>query len=191
MRSLSSRTLCKLLEHGSISEPIEGLAGTLIVTDLTGAKRTVVTDSCLLAVEAVRLGVHPESVSRVLHWMDFERFVAKVFESFDYEVVHNMRISYSGRRRQVDVVAKTKDFWVAADCKHWLHSRSLKSAAAKQKERCEMLSRLSGIRVVPVIVTLGYNGIVHGVPVVAAYVLRDFVLGLPECVDGAALSYHS
>lgn len=180
------RTLLSLLEQGSIPVPLEGLPGTQVVTDLAGISRTVVTDHTSLAIEAVRLGVHPESVSRVLDWKDFERFVAKVFESFDYEVVHDVRINYSGIRRQIDVVAKSKVFWVGVDCKHWSRSGSLGVAAAKQKERCTILSRMSGVKVVPIIVTLGYKGIVEGVPVVAAYTLRDFVLSLPEYLEDFA-----
>jgi len=160
------------------------LPGVIVHTDLDGRKILVVQNRCELAVEAVRMGCNVDEVTRLLEWREFEMFVSNVFESFGYDVKHDYRFKHRGVRRQVDVLAIQGRRAFSVDCKHWSKTHSLGVYIQKQVERSVLLAEfLSDKEVYPLMVTLGSNGFVDGVPIVASYALRDFLLNLDQYVD--------
>ncbi|PSN87541.1 hypothetical protein B9Q03_10405 [Candidatus Marsarchaeota G2 archaeon OSP_D] len=160
------------------------LPGVIVYTDLDGRKILVVQNRCELAVEAVRMGCNVDEVTRLLEWREFEMFVSNVFESFGYDVKHDYRFKHRGVRRQVDVLAIQGRRAFSVDCKHWSKTHSLGVYIQKQVERSVLLGEfLSDKEVYPLMVTLGSNGFVDGVPIVASYALRDFLLNLDQYVD--------
>ncbi|MEM0120573.1 MAG: restriction endonuclease [Thermoprotei archaeon] len=119
-----------------------------------------------------------------LEWRDFEVFVSRAFESFGYDVKHDFRFKYRGVRRQVDVVATQGRRVFSVDCKHWSKTRGLGAPAQRQVERSALLAEyLEDKEVYPMIVTLGFNGYIEDVPIVASYSLRDFLLNLDQYID--------
>jgi len=70
--------------------------------------KSVVLDRVLLGIEAIKRGADPSSVARILDWRSFERFVARAFETMEYDVNEDFRFKLGKTRRQVDVVATKK-----------------------------------------------------------------------------------
>jgi len=141
-------------------------------------------DKVELAAEAVRLGCGVELVAGLLGWREFEVFVSQAFESYGYQVKHDYRFRIGSRRRQVDVVATLGRRVFCVDCKHWAKGGNLSGVVRSQLERCSLLAQVMPDKAVyPLIVTLASNTIIEGVPVVAAYALRDFLLNLEQYLD--------
>lgn len=162
----------------------EEITGVRQYTDLDGSMILVVEDRCLLAAEAVRLGLSVDVASKLLGWREFERFVSAAFESHGYSVAHDYRFTVGGLRRQIDVVAAYGERVFCVDCKHWSKTRGLKAVCQSQVERCRLLTHTTTWReIYPIVVTLSFNGVIEGVPVVAAYALRDFLLNLDQYLD--------
>lgn len=181
------RLAIKLLREGSArleAEPEFLPPGTTLQKDLSGTYLLVVRDRVELAAEAVRLGLAVEAAARLLEWREFERFVSRAFESHGYMVKHDYRFKAKGLRRQVDVLAVLGKRAFCVDCKHWSKTGGLKQVVRRQLERCALLSETMPDRqVYPLVVTLGSNALIDGVPVVAAYALRDFLLNLDQYLD--------
>ncbi len=174
--------LLDLLNHKRVCGPPEGLEtlpGVGIVRSLDGERCLEVREPVQVAVEAIRLGLHPDIVANSLGWRDFELFVTEAFESFGYTVTHDLRFKLHGQRKQVDVVAVNNNLVVAVDCKHWSKGGSLVAVVRAQRERSTLLATHLGVKqVLPVVVTLARSEVLNGVPVVAARALRDFILNL-------------
>lgn len=160
------------------------LPGVAVARDLSGNEFWYASQKCELAVYAVARGADPVSVSRFLHWKEFEEFVTRAFESFGYPVKHDFRFKTNGLRRQVDVVANLPGMLASVDCKHWSRAAGLPAACRDQAERSALLSSyLGGVKVLPIVATLGSSRVYEGVPVVSAGSLRDFLLNLDSYVD--------
>jgi hypothetical protein len=165
--------LLELLKKGSVDFEVDAPGVEVL------QHKSVVLDRVLLGIEAIKRGADPSSVARILDWRSFERFVARAFETMEYDVNEDFRFKLGKTRRQVDVVATKKDFAVAIDCKHWTKTKSFSSAMHSHVQRCSLLALCLKKSVLPVIVTLGSTLVLDGVPIVASYKLRDFALELP------------
>jgi len=78
-------------------------------------------------LNALRLGVDASSLARYLDWREFERLATSLLSEAGYEAEWNVRLSYSGRRIQVDVLAYNGSILLVMDCKRW--NRSLTPSA--------------------------------------------------------------
>jgi len=72
-----------------------------------------------VALEAIRLGVDGERISRYLDWREFEGLAAEAFKEIGYEVYGDLRFKYGGRRHQIDLLAYNGILMLLVDCKHW------------------------------------------------------------------------
>jgi hypothetical protein len=179
--------LIKLLKKRVVAEEAgvpDHIPGVDRAFALNGLNTLVVKDVCLVAVESVKLGANPLFVATLLQWRDFEKFVSQAFDSFGYKVKHDHRFSLNGIKRQVDILAQKRNMVVSVDCKHWTKTHSFRTAVTKHIERSTLLARsIPRLDVLPVIVTLGFSNVVEGVPIVAAYALRDFLLNLEDHIE--------
>jgi Holliday junction resolvase len=83
-----------------------------------------------------------EEVLEKFDWRGFERTVAEIFESNDFEVKQNFTFK-TKRRYQIDVLARRERIVLCVDCKEWGKGRykktGLKYAANSQEERVNQL----------------------------------------------------
>jgi len=97
-----------------------------------------------IAEQLIRLGGDFQTVSRSLGWLEFEEFVAHVFEENGYNVLRRFRFQAEGRRWEIDVLATKFPYIVCAECKHW--TKGIGDAAARKiveihKEKTEVFAR--------------------------------------------------
>ncbi|MBN2331300.1 MAG: hypothetical protein JXC85_05795 [Candidatus Aenigmarchaeota archaeon] len=122
-----------------------------------------------------------ESIGPRMKWQYFEMLVGFVFEQNGYDVTVGAVRKGSWGRRQYDVLAESQRHLFAADCKRWTGRRyresQLRSAAAKQAERCMLLKSETDKGIIPLIVTLLPEGMVihDGVPIVPFEDLNSFL----------------
>lgn len=148
-----------------------------------------------LLLEAWRRGFDPVELSLKAGWRDFEQLCAEVFERCGYRALRNVRVKSRERFFELDVVAISRPWVLAVDCKRWrrLRSSHLKSAASMQRERCSALASAlssaqnlraevegwSEAKVVPLVVNL-YEGVVKVHDGVAIVPLNKLVAFLNE-----------
>jgi len=148
-----------------------------------------------LLLEAWQRGFDPVELSLKAGWRDFEQLCAEVFERCGYRALLNVRVKSRGRFFELDVVAISRPWVLAVDCKRWrrLRSSHLKSAASMQRERCSALASAlssaqnlraevggwSEAKVVPLVVNL-YEGVVKVHDGVAIVPLNKLVAFLNE-----------
>jgi hypothetical protein len=70
-------------------------------------------------LNALRLGVDASSLAKYLNWREFERLTTSLLGGAGYEAEWNVRLSYLGRRIQVDVLAYNGNILLVIDCKRW------------------------------------------------------------------------
>lgn len=136
-----------------------------------------------------------QKVSSESIWQNFERLVAFIFEKNDFKVEIGKVKTSNKKRRQYDVIARSKDRTFLVECKRWSGNRyrlsALKKAAMDHRERSEFYRELTNEFVVPIIVTLIEEEIqvFEDVPLVPVSKLNSFLaevgLGLssPQAPD--------
>lgn len=187
--SLIEKWLCDLKTKGFME--LRGPEGSWIVVDKLG-----------LALEAISLGASPESVSRWLHWRDFEKLCLKVFELNGFRTILSFRFKAIGHLHEVDVLAIKYPLLLAIDCKSWgIRSGKpsmLREAVKRQVKRVEALtSTLPGLKkrlgledgariiLTAVIVTLFEESlkIYAGIPIVPISKLNNFIQEIHAYLD--------
>ena len=154
-----------------------------------------------LAVRAINLGADIGQVAGLLQWKEFEAISALTLERNGYFPVRNVRLKYSGRRMEIDIVACKKPLAVCADCKHWrqgINPSTLSNVVREQIKRTKALaeclhdatikilcSSWTSIKLVPAIFSLTANRtkVFDNVPVVPILQLQDFLNQLPAYAD--------
>ena len=128
-------------------------------------------------------------------WKEFEGFCSRVLEEHDWRVQKNFRFK-SGRRYEIDILAKKGSRILAIDCKHWGirpgKATQLRYAAEMQAERASELSRINMLdsfgkktEFHPLIVTLLQEDINEesGVWIVPVFKLNNFLLNADEYLE--------
>jgi len=121
-----------------------------------------------------------------MKWQWFEKLAAMVFGENGFAVRQGEVRMFGATRRQYDIIAEGPRFIIAADCKRWSGNRGkasqAKRAAEAQAERCGLLRQGNPKEIIPMIITLGSEGIsVHpGVPVVPIGMLNSFLNSIEE-----------
>ena len=126
-----------------------------------------------------------EKLSIDLDWKEFEVLAEKVFASFGYSTIRNLRLKKP--RMEIDLVASKGNFSFAADCKHWKRTAgnaSMTRIGEKQASRAKRISE-DGLhkKVMPMILTMRDESLFvleNGVPVVPIHRLSDFILNWEE-----------
>ncbi len=126
-----------------------------------------------------------ESLSLGLDWKEFEAFAEKVFASFGFATVRNLRLRKP--TMEIDLVASRAGFSFVADCKHWkrtVGSASMTRIGERQADRARRIANDGSLRkVMPMILTLRDESLFvleNGVPVVPINQLSDFILNWEE-----------
>ena len=96
-----------------------------------------------VALEAIRLGVDGERISRYLDWREFEGLAAEAFTEIGYEVYGDLRFKYGGRGHQIDLLAYNGILMLLVDCKHW---RKPPSPSEEERMIVEQERRLIDLR---------------------------------------------
>jgi len=163
------------------------------------------TQKIMIAVEAIKLGFHIDSVCRWLSWQDFERMVLYILEQKGYETLIHQRIKANGKIYEIDVLGIREDFILCIDCKHWKRRFSFSQLTKITKEQLTKVEVLSKnikkieekirkkldtpIKILPVVVTLipfpvnAYEKI----PLVPVLKFNSFLDGIYGCVDKFAV----
>ena len=105
----------EIAEHSLISESI--VNEVLDKFDLKD--RMSFEQRVKVALEAIRLGVDGERISRYLDWREFEGLAAEAFTEIGYEVYGDLRFKYESRWHQIDLLAYNGILMLLVDCKHW------------------------------------------------------------------------
>ena len=144
-----------------------------------------------LALLCLRLGMDERSVSKHLDWRDFEKFISKLLEYYDYLVYRNFRFSFKGKRYEVDVIGVSYTYSLIIDCKHWqkVSPSKLHDVTLRHRERTEALAKgyrggwfdIRGLRrgskLVPVLITLTSPRVpvINNVLIVPISMLKGFL----------------
>jgi len=158
-----------------------------------------VLDPVGLALQCLKLGMDERILSKHLDWRDFEVFVSKLLEYYDYIVYRNFRFRFKGKRYEVDVLGISHTYSLVVDCKHWrkLPLNTLYNVTARHKERVEALARgyrggwfevkglRKGSKLVPVLITLTSPKIpvINGVLIVPIFMLKGFLDDIYRVVE--------
>ncbi|MDD4650770.1 MAG: restriction endonuclease [Methanothrix sp.] len=114
-------------------------------------------------------------------WQNFEKLVAFIFEKNDFQVEIGRVKTSNKKRRQYDVIARSKDRTFLVECKRWSGNRyrlsALKKAAMDHRERSEFYRKLTNECAVPIIVTLIEEEIqvFEDVPLIPVFRLNSFL----------------
>jgi hypothetical protein len=114
-------------------------------------------------------------------WQNFERLVAFIFEKNDYLVEIGRVKTSNKKRRQYDVIARSKDRTFLVECKRWSGNRyrlsALKKAVGDHRERAEFFRKVTNECAIPIIVTLIEEEIhvFEDVPLVPVFRLNSFL----------------
>jgi len=130
------------------------------------------------AFTAITNGYPIEEVSECLDWRDFEGLVSQILLENGFEVEKNVILTKP--RMEIDVVGVKLNVVILIDCKHWkrMSNSALIEIVKKQVNRVKRYaSKLTGVMVVPVIVTLHQEEIifVNKVPIVPIMQLSSFL----------------
>jgi Holliday junction resolvase-like predicted endonuclease len=126
-----------------------------------------------------------ETLSLGLDWREFEAFAEKIFASFGFSTVRNLRLRKP--TMEIDLVASRAGFSFVADCKHWKRNvgpASMTRIGERQTVRAKRIANDGSLRkVMPMILTLRDESLFvleNGVPVVPIQRLPDFILNWEE-----------
>ena len=113
-----------------------------------------------------------------MNWKDFEALVSKILDENDFQVEQNVILTKP--RMEIDVIGIKLNTAILIDCKHWkrMSNSALIEIVKKQVNRVKRYaSKLTGVMVVPVIVTLHQEEIifVNKVPIVPIMQLSSFL----------------
>jgi len=117
-------------------------------------------------------------------WQEFEEKVREVLEGHGYTTSFRVVFRDEEGRAEIDVVAERFGLILAIDAKRytkrWHRVSALKKQSEKHAERCKRYERLTGRKVIPVVVSLIDDRIVfhEGCIVVPFDNLDDFLLNL-------------
>ena len=130
------------------------------------------------AFTAITNGYPIEEVSECLDWRDFEGLVSQILLENGFEVEKNVILTKP--RMEIDVIGIKLNVAILIDCKHWkrMSNSALIEIVKKQVNRVKRYaSKLTGVMVVPVIVTLHQEEIifVNKVPIVPIMQLSSFL----------------
>lgn len=122
-----------------------------------------------------------QKVSSESIWQNFERLVAFIFEKNDFQVEIGRIKTSNKKRRQYDVIARSKGRTFLVECKRWSGNRyrlsALKKAVIDHRERSEFYRKLTNECAVAIIVTLIEEEIqvFEDVPLVPVFKLNSFL----------------
>ena len=122
-----------------------------------------------------------QKISSESIWQNFERLVAFIFEKNDFQVEIGKVLTSNKKRRQYDVIARSKDRTFLVECKRWSGNRyrlsAIKKAVADHRERSEFYRKLTNKLVFPIIVTLIEEEIqvFEDVPLIPIFRLNSFL----------------
>jgi len=117
-------------------------------------------------------------------WQEFEEKVKSILEGHGYETKFRVIFKDETGRAEIDVVAEHFGLILAIDAKRytkrWYRVSALKKQSEKHVERCKRYEKLTGKKVIPIVVSLIDDQIVfHGGCIVIPFdSLNDFLLNL-------------
>lgn len=82
-------------------------------------KKLTVQQRLGIAIMAIKAGADLQQVSKNFGWLEFEEFVAHIFEENDFKVLRRFRFQAEGRRWEIDVLASKYPHIICAECKHY------------------------------------------------------------------------
>ncbi|MDP6459268.1 MAG: restriction endonuclease [Candidatus Hydrothermarchaeota archaeon] len=122
-------------------------------------------------------------------WQELEELTRRILEAHGYECDFRRVFKTDRRKYEVDVIARKAEHVLAIDCKHYLKTKSRRSAlkveAKKHFERCGEYTGVHKEDVVPVIITLLDDALFYanGCIVVPLRALNDFLLNNDDYLD--------
>ncbi len=157
-----------------------------------------ITDKSGLVIEAWMKGLNITEIALRTGWKDLEKLCSVIMKRFGYRTYRNFRFKYSGKNREIDVLALSEPIILLGDCKLWRRARvyQLKVAAKLQKDRARLFSEAlhhsnlvknlvkdwKYAKIYPMIITVLKSSlkIYGGVPVIPLVNLKGFLLELEK-----------
>ncbi len=177
------------LDEKSVYNALNRLAKQgLVEINANGNVKADIHQKMEMACLALKLGASLNEVSNRLDWADFEELACQIFRANNYDVKRHVILS---GRREIDILARKREIYIAADCKHWrrpLYPSYLTKVINMQIERIKIFLKtlpMSGIRVYPMVIVLQRHKEVFfkKVPIIPINYLNDFLLNFEGLKD--------
>lgn len=133
-----------IITDKAYNETIDYIKSENIVTFSSGDISANINQRLAMAINAIQLGGDFERISNSLGWLEFEEFVAHVFEENGYNVLRRYRFQAEGRRWEIDVLATQYPYIVCAECKHWtsgMGNSAARNIIETHIEKTDIMSR--------------------------------------------------
>jgi len=93
-----------------------------------------------------------------ISWQEFEELIREILERNDFKTDFRVVFKDEHGRAEMDVIGEKFGILIGIDAKRynrgWYRKSALKRQAEKHCERCSRFARLTGKRIIPVIVSL-------------------------------------
>lgn len=158
---------------------------------------SIITDKKVeFAIEAIKLGLSLDIVTRFLSWHDFEIFLTKILEYNDFLTITNFYFTANKKRREIDVIGYRKGILLCIEAKHWLSKNLshgvLRKIVEAHIERITLLQQsLDSLRkygilqhektvlLLPLVITLYHHDhifSINKVPIISSNKFNDFLV---------------
>ena len=152
----SFQKLCEITSKATTREVLDYLVNSGIGQLSDGLILFSSKDKLDTILLAMNKGCDPESLSKKIHWNDFELFTSQLIESAGYSFERN--VVFSKPRIQIDVIGFYHKVALLIDCKHWMKIQGFNIAkfSSNQIRRAEIFldKRKDVESAIPIIVTL-------------------------------------
>ena len=181
------QNLCEITSKATTRELLDYLVNSGIGRLSDGLVLFSSKDKLNTLLLAMSKGCDPESLSKKIHWSDFETFTSQLIESAGYSFERN--VVFSKPRIQIDVIGFYHKIALLIDCKHWMkiHGFNLAKFSSNQIRRAEIFleKRKDVESAIPIIVTLHEHDcrFLDRVPIVPISKCKEFLQNFPLYLD--------
>ncbi|HKQ22765.1 MAG TPA: hypothetical protein VJS91_12040 [Nitrososphaeraceae archaeon] len=179
--------LCEITGKATAMEVLDYLVNSGIGQLSDGLVLFSSEDKLNTILLAMKKGCDPESISKKIHWNDFELFTSQLIESAGYSFERN--VVFSKPRIQIDVIGLYHKIALLIDCKHWMKIQgfNIVKFSSNQIKRAEIFldKRKDVESAIPIIVTLHeYDcNFFDRVPIVPISKFKEFLQNFPIYLD--------
>lgn len=183
----SFQKLCEITSKATTREVLDYLVNSGIGQLSDGLILFSSKDKLNTILLAMNKGCDPESLSKKIHWNDFELFTSQLIESAGYSFERN--VVFSKPRIQIDVIGFYHKVALLIDCKHWMkiHGFNIAKFSSNQIRRAEIFldKRKDVESAIPIIVTLHEHdcNFFDRVPIVPISKFKEFLHNFPFYLD--------
>ena len=179
--------LCEITSKATTREVLDYLVNSGIGQLSDGLLLFSSKDKLNTILLAMKKGCDSESISKKIHWNDFELFTSQLIETAGYSFERN--VVFSKPRIQIDVIGFYQKIALLIDCKHWkkVQGFNIVKFSSNQIKRAEIFldKRKDVESAIPIIVTLHEHdcNFFDRVPLVPISKFKEFLQNFPLYLD--------